>query len=216
MPQRPRPADTSWATIRHSTPPARRSSRSSLRIWRSRRTGHSDRTCSPRGSGSAAARRAAAQVTRLAFDAPAPPTYDRCGLVRLRVWALAALLVAALLAFAPRGLAAPAPPAPTAGKTVVVARVSGVVKVRLPGEPGFSALHGARVVPLRTIVDALRGVVRLTSADGSGLFYQGIFQVFEPKVAPAGAGRDGSPISISSAATSAAAHGSSPAAVRPP
>jgi len=110
-------------------------------------------------------------------------------LVRLRVWALAALLVAALLAFAPRGLAAPAPPAPTAGKTVVVARVSGVVKVRLPGEPGFSALHGARVVPLRTIVDALRGVVRLTSADGSGLFYQGVFQVFEPNVAPAGAGK---------------------------
>ena len=110
-------------------------------------------------------------------------------MVRLRVWALAALLLAALLAFAPRGLAAPAPPAPTAGKTVVVARVSGLVKVRLPGEPGFNALHGARVVPLRTIVDALRGVVRLTSADGSGLFYQGVFQVFEPKVAPAGAGK---------------------------
>ena len=31
--------------------------------------------------------------------------------------------------------------------------------------------------------------MRLKSADGSGIFYQGAFQVFEPKVAPAGAGK---------------------------
>jgi hypothetical protein len=107
-------------------------------------------------------------------------------LVRLRVLPFAAVFLAALLAFASW---APAATSPTAGKTVVVARVSGVVRVHLPGAAGFSALHGARVVPLKTTVDALRGVVRLTSADGSGSFYQGMFQVFEPNVAPVGAGK---------------------------
>jgi hypothetical protein len=99
------------------------------------------------------------------------------------------LALAAALAFASQGLAAPPQPAPVAGKTVVVARVSGTVRFRLPGAARFIGLRGARTVPLRTIVDALHGVVRLTSADGSGLFYQGSFQIFEPKTAPVGAGR---------------------------
>jgi hypothetical protein len=110
--------------------------------------------------------------------------YDRGPLVGLRVFALAAAL-----AFASQGLAAPPQPAPVAGKSVVVARVSGTVRLLLPGSAHFVNLRGRRTVPLRTIVDVLHGVVRLTSADGSGLFYQGSFQIFEPKTAPVGAGR---------------------------
>jgi Calx-beta domain len=99
------------------------------------------------------------------------------------------LAVAAALAFASQGLAAPPQPAPAAGKSVVLARVSGTVQLRLPGAAHFVTFRGKRTVPMKTIVDVLHGVVRLTSADGSGLFYQGSFQIFEPKTAPAGAGR---------------------------
>jgi Calx-beta domain len=109
--------------------------------------------------------------------------YDRGPLVGLRLSAVAA----GLLALAPAGLAAP--PAPSAGKSVVLTRVSGTVRVKQPGRAKFVVLRGTASVPLRTTVDTLKGVVRLRSADGTGVFYAGSFQIFEPKTAPPGAGK---------------------------
>jgi hypothetical protein len=109
-------------------------------------------------------------------DARPTPDLGSAQLGRLRVWALAALLLAALFASVSPAHAAPAP---VAGKSVVLAGAGGTVRIRLPGTAGYVPLHGARSVPLRTIVDTLHGVVRLTSANGKGNFYAGAFQIFE-------------------------------------
>ena len=80
-----------------------------------------------------------------------------------------------------------APPVPTFAKTVVLARVSGKVLIRVPGAPyGFVPLASTpTVVPVGTVVDTTAGRVRLTSADPdpspaslqTGQFFLGIFQV---------------------------------------
>jgi sugar lactone lactonase YvrE len=93
--------------------------------------------------------------------------------------------------FGPDVLVPPPPPAglsaPTYGKTVNLALVSGVVKVKLPGSKVFVALTGDLQIPVGTIVDATKGKVKLTSAKGPGGgtqsadFYSGFFKVLQPK-----------------------------------
>jgi hypothetical protein len=69
-------------------------------------------------------------------------------------------------------------PPPVAGVSVNVAPVSGVVRVRLRGRPGFVSLAALRNVPVGSELDVTRGRVRLTSAararrTQTGVFYQG-------------------------------------------
>ena len=76
---------------------------------------------------------------------------------------------------------ATAPP-PIQGKAVNVQPVSGTVRVKLPRTTRFVLLPDAEQVPVGTIVDARKGVVRLFSVGRGGriqsaLFYQGMFQV---------------------------------------
>jgi hypothetical protein len=73
-------------------------------------------------------------------------------------------------------------PSAELGKSVVVAPVSGSVKVRAPGQPGFTQLTGGGSVPVGALVDTRGGGVRLTSALGDGrtqdgVFHGGLFQV---------------------------------------
>jgi hypothetical protein len=72
-------------------------------------------------------------------------------------------------------------PKPEQGKTVVVGKVSGTVRVRR-GRGGFRTLGSEISIPLGSTIDATRGRVRLTSAAGGGAeqtadFYQGQFKV---------------------------------------
>src|SRR4051812_18229967 len=76
--------------------------------------------------------------------------------------------------------AAPAPPA--LGKTVVVAPVSGTVKVKAPGAAGFVALGAGGTVPSGAVVDTRAGEVALTTALPGGKtqtaqFHGGVFRV---------------------------------------
>lgn len=69
-------------------------------------------------------------------------------------------------------------PPPVVGVSVNVAPVSGVVRVRLRGRPGFVNLSALRNVPVGSELDVTRGRVRLVSAAGArrtqtGVFYQG-------------------------------------------
>ncbi len=78
-------------------------------------------------------------------------------------------------------------PAPVFGKTVNLALVSGIVKIKLPGSKVFVLLSADQQIPVGTVIDASRGKVRLTSAKGPGGgtqsadFYSGIFKVLQPK-----------------------------------
>ena len=107
-----------------------------------------------------------------------------------------------------------APPVPTFAKTVVLARVSGKVLIRVPGAPyGFVPLASApTVVPVGTIIDTTAGRVRLTSADPgptpaklqSGQFFLGTFRVQQNATAGGLVGlviRDNEPRSVCAAAT---------------
>lgn len=72
----------------------------------------------------------------------------------------------------------PGTPPPVVGVSVNVAPVSGVVRVRLRGRPGFVNLAALRNVPVGSEFDVTRGRVRLTSAAAArrtqtGVFYQG-------------------------------------------
>jgi hypothetical protein len=87
----------------------------------------------------------------------------------------------------PGAQAQSAPPVPTFAKTVVLARISGKVLIRVPGAPygSVSLTRAPTVVPVGTIVDTTAGRVRLTSADPgptpaklqSGQFFLGSFRV---------------------------------------
>jgi hypothetical protein len=72
----------------------------------------------------------------------------------------------------------PGTPPPVAGVSVNIAPVSGVVRVRLRGRPGFVNLTSLSNVPVGSELDVTRGRVRLTSAGRgrttqTGVFYQG-------------------------------------------
>jgi hypothetical protein len=83
---------------------------------------------------------------------------------------------------------APAPipvPTPEIGKTMVVAPVAGVVKVRTPGHAGYATLGAGASIPVGALVDTRAGTVQLTSAVGAGrtqagTFHGGLFQLRQP------------------------------------
>jgi hypothetical protein len=101
---------------------------------------------------------------------------------RLRVKLVAAALLVAGLALAPAASAA-STGRPRLARTVVVFRVSGVVRVKPRGARRFSLLTRARVIRVGSTVDASRGKVRLVTADTrpghtqSGSFAGGAFVV---------------------------------------
>jgi hypothetical protein len=84
---------------------------------------------------------------------------------------------------APPVAAAAAPaPTPTLGKTVVVAPLSGTVKVKVPGGAGFTVLGAGGAVPTGATVDTRAGEVQLTTALPGGAtqaaqFHGGVFRV---------------------------------------
>jgi hypothetical protein len=68
---------------------------------------------------------------------------------------------------------AQAPPEPTLGKTFVLERSSGTVRVKT--DAGWSDVTVATVVPFGATVDTTAGVARITTATGNGLFWKGRF-----------------------------------------
>jgi hypothetical protein len=75
-----------------------------------------------------------------------------------------------------------APPPPVLGVSGNVAPVSGTVLVLLPGASKFVPLTGLRHVPFGTIINALHGKVRVTTAGPHGgtqtiVYYGGIFRL---------------------------------------
>src|SRR6185312_10592390 len=79
---------------------------------------------------------------------------------RLRKQLLAAVLFVAGLALAPAASAANVGK-PRLARTVVVSRVSGLVRVKPPGVHRFSVLTRRLAVPVGSTVDASHGKVRL-------------------------------------------------------
>jgi streptogramin lyase len=75
----------------------------------------------------------------------------------------------------------PPPPPPELGKSMAATPVSGTVLVRLPGAAKFETLTAAQSLPVKTVVDATKGVLRLTATSGalpySANFNQGQFQI---------------------------------------
>jgi hypothetical protein len=90
---------------------------------------------------------------------------------------------------APSPVAAAASPAPAIaapvaalGSTVVVAPVSGTVRVKAPGTAAFTTLAAGAAVPVGAVLDTRSGTVALTSALTGGrtqtaTFHSGIFEV---------------------------------------
>jgi hypothetical protein len=78
-----------------------------------------------------------------------------------------------------------APDPPTLGEDVSVAEVSGTVLVDTPGGGGFVPLNRLRSIPVGSLLNTKRGVVRLTSARDrrgntqTGKFEDGIFKVLQ-------------------------------------
>jgi hypothetical protein len=78
------------------------------------------------------------------------------------------------------------PPAPVFHKSVVVTKVSGTVKVKLPGTNKFVDISKVQSVPLGATIDVKHGKIDLTSAPKAGgkpqtaLFYGGIFKITQP------------------------------------
>jgi hypothetical protein len=75
-----------------------------------------------------------------------------------------------------------APGGAVLGLSVVIEPVSGGVTYRKPDQRQATRLLAATVVPIGTVVDATRGVVRITAADDSGgasvgTFHDGVFQI---------------------------------------
>ena len=58
----------------------------------------------------------------------------------------------------------PPPAPPVAGKRLNAAPVAGTVRVKAPGEDGYSTLASGSSIPIGSQVDATRGAVRITSA----------------------------------------------------
>jgi hypothetical protein len=78
------------------------------------------------------------------------------------------------------------PPIPVFHKSVVVTRISGTVKVKLPGTNKFVDITTVRSVPLGATIDARHGKLKLTSVPKAGgkpqtaEFYGGIFKITQP------------------------------------
>ncbi len=74
---------------------------------------------------------------------------------------------------------------PVLGRTVLAARVSGVVRVKAAGERSFVVLTQLRPIAVGATIDATRGTVKLVTAAAargqrqSGLFSGGAFTVFQ-------------------------------------
>ena len=95
---------------------------------------------------------------------------------------MAPALVVALLGPAPGagggtppGRSAQAVPPPVLLRTATAELVRGFVCVRPRGAPRCEPLVGARTIPLGSFLDATRGFVRITTADGRGGFQSAIF-----------------------------------------
>ena len=85
----------------------------------------------------------------------------------------------------PKAVAAPAPPVPQLGKTVVVTP-TGTVRVTLPGSGHSYVLRGTSKVPVGSTFDVRDGKVSLVSAlpgnaTQSGRFWGGFFKVHQSK-----------------------------------
>jgi hypothetical protein len=82
------------------------------------------------------------------------------------------------------GFAKPLPP-PVAGKQVNATTAGGTVKVKEPGDTGFTVLGAGAQIPVGTVVDTRKGKVTLVTAAKSGTdqakFYEGIFKVGQSK-----------------------------------
>jgi hypothetical protein len=80
----------------------------------------------------------------------------------------------------------PSPPVPVFHKSVVVKRVSGTVKVKLPGTNKFVDITTLTSVPLGSTIDVRRGKIDLTSVPKAGgkpqtaRFYGGEFKITQP------------------------------------
>jgi len=77
-------------------------------------------------------------------------------------------------------------PAPVAGKSVNLKPVSGKVSIKRPGSRSYVALTEGVQIPVGTTVDARKGRVTLTAAQGKGRtassdFYDGIFKIGQTK-----------------------------------
>lgn len=73
-------------------------------------------------------------------------------------------------------------PPPTLALTGNIVRLSGIVRVKLPGSRFFTLLGGGEQIPFGSIVDATRGRVSVTTAALHGgvqtmIFYQGAFKL---------------------------------------
>jgi hypothetical protein len=83
-----------------------------------------------------------------------------------------------------RGFAKPLPP-PVAGKEVNATTAGGTVKVKEPGDKGFTVLGAGAQIPVGTTVDTRKGRVTLVTADKKGtakaVFYDGVFKVGQSK-----------------------------------
>jgi hypothetical protein len=96
-----------------------------------------------------------------------------------------AIVTVAAVAIALPALGAGTSGDPERGKTVLLQRDAGTVEFKPPGASGFSELHGSELVPVKTLVDARDGAVRLTSGRGggktdTGRFWDGLFQARQP------------------------------------
>ena len=82
------------------------------------------------------------------------------------------------------GFAKPLPP-PVAGKQVNATTAGGTVKVKEPGDKGFTVLGAGAQIPVGTTVDTRKGRVTLVTAAKKGtakaVFYAGIFKVGQSK-----------------------------------
>ena len=83
-----------------------------------------------------------------------------------------------------RGFAKPLPP-PVAGKQVNATTAGGTVKIKEPGDHGFTVLGAGAQIPVGTTVDTRKGRVTLVTAAKNGtakaVFYDGIFKVGQSK-----------------------------------
>ena len=88
-----------------------------------------------------------------------------------------------------RGVSAPAPsagPGPVPGISFGICNTSGIIKAKCPGDKRFRAVEFGELIRVGCLVDARRGSVRLTSAQGggrtqSGVFRDGMFRVDQRK-----------------------------------
>src|SRR5512144_2915430 len=77
-------------------------------------------------------------------------------------------------------------PPPVGAKSVVATPTSGTVLVLLPTLKQYIPLPDSERIPVGTIIDARKGVVRLTTVGKNGklqsaIFYEGMFQVLQEK-----------------------------------